>query len=119
MGELFFLHSSLPDATGPIPISLSYFPYLFCPAVMWRLACLFGSLRSLPAFSRCSIGGIPYANVFLMYLWEEDDLHVLLSAIFPLSPEHTFLKRNLVGKISVKLRYGNKCLGYVFMYLRP
>ena len=27
---------------------------------------------------RCSVGVVPHVDVFLMYLWEEGDLHILL-----------------------------------------
>ena len=66
-----FPHSQLPPrGTGPvwIPLSLSHFIYFYISlpySVMWRLSYHFGSL---PAFRRCSVGAVPHAEVFLVYL---------------------------------------------------
>ena len=56
-----------------IPLSVFFFFFLFLLpySVMWRLACLFEVWGFPPAFSRYSVGVVPHADVFLMYLWGE------------------------------------------------
>ena len=71
-----FLPSQLPpQGSDPIliPLSVFFFFFLFLLpySAMWRLACLFEVWGFQPAFSRYSIGVVPHADVFLMYLWEE------------------------------------------------
>ena len=70
-----------PQLTGALKSCIYLLPYL----VLRRLAILFGS--HLPVFGSCTIGVIPNAHEFLMYLWERCDLPVL----FLCHPSHVFL----------------------------
>ena len=49
---------------------LCYFFFLLPYPSTWGFSCLLGGLRSLPAFSGCSVGAVPRVDVFLLYLWE-------------------------------------------------
>ena len=54
-------------------------PFFFCPTqVRGEFLAFWEVWGLLPAFNRCSVGVVPHVDVFLMYLWEEGDLHVLL-----------------------------------------
>ena len=64
----------------------SVLSFSFCPTqVCGEFFAFWEVWGLLPAFSRCSVGVVPHIDVFLMYLWEEGDLHILLSAILKVS----------------------------------
>ena len=53
---------------SPNPLSLFFFPYLLPYLILRSLACLFGSLASLPAFRRCTVGVDLHTDELFMYL---------------------------------------------------
>ena len=68
--------------------------------ILWRLTCLFGGLwSSAIIFRRCSAGGVPHADVFLMHLWRDGErVDALVSFLFHLerTPHNMFrFLRNL------------------------
>ena len=68
----FHLQNSLPHGTSPGPeiLCLFFYPYLLPCLILWRLTCLFGNPQGLmPASRVCSVGVVPHADEFLMYLW--------------------------------------------------
>ena len=68
--KLFLLYSSLPEVQVPSLSFVSVFFFFLLPYPdTWGVSCLLGSLRSLLAFSSCSVGVVPHVDVFLMYLW--------------------------------------------------
>ena len=69
-----------PRGAGPVPILLSLFSlFSFAlPRYVGEFLAFWEVWGLLPAFSRCSVGVVPRVDVFLMYFWEEGDLHVLL-----------------------------------------
>ena len=49
---------------------VSVFSFFFCPTqVCGEFLAFWEVWGLLPAFSRCSVGGVPHVDVFLMYLW--------------------------------------------------
>ena len=76
--KLLLLHSSFPEQIPSLFFCLCCFFFLLPYPGTWGVSCLLGSLRSLPAFSRRSVGVVPHVDVFLMYLWGERYLHDLL-----------------------------------------
>ena len=49
---------------------VSVISFFFCPTqVRGEFLAFWEVGRFLPAFSRCSVGGVPHVDVFLMYLW--------------------------------------------------
>ena len=88
-----------PRCTGPTPISLSSFPYFFCPNLLCGDELAFLEVWGLlPAFSRCPMEVITYANVYLMYLWGRRWSPCLTSLSSSLCLLNTLFKRNLVSK---------------------
>ena len=75
--KLFLLHSSLLEVQ--VPSLFFCLCFFFFPTQVHGDFLAFWEVSGLlPAFSRCSVGVVPHVDVFLMYLWEEGDLHVLL-----------------------------------------
>ena len=57
----------------------SVFSFFFCPTqVRGEFLAFWEVWGLLPAFSRCSLGGVPHVDVFFMYLWGGRWSHVLL-----------------------------------------
>ena len=69
MQRHFLLHGSLPGVKVPVLKSfVPFFFYLLPYLILRRLACLFGTLDNVLLFRRCSVGIVPWADVFLT-LW--------------------------------------------------
>ena len=64
----FLLHSSLPEVQ--VPSLFFCLCFFFCPTqVCGEFLAFWEVWDLLPAFSKCSVGVVPHADVFLMYLW--------------------------------------------------
>ena len=75
--ETFPFSQLPPRGAGPFPIPFCLF--FFCPAQLHGDFLALLEVWSLPpAFSRRSVRVIPHVDVFLMYLWGEGELYVLL-----------------------------------------
>ena len=67
--KLFLLHSSLPEVQVPSLFFCLCFFFFFYPTLVHGEFLAFWEVWGLlPAFSRCSVGVVPHADVFLMYL---------------------------------------------------
>ena len=67
---------SYPGSSLSLSLSFSFF---FYPTQLCEdFLALLEIWSLLPAFSRCSVRVVPHVDVFLMYLWGEGELHILL-----------------------------------------
>ena len=70
---------SNPRGMGPIPLPLFFFSPFFCPTWSSRIFFVLSSVQGLQlTFSWCSVRTFPSVDVFLMHLWREMKLDVLL-----------------------------------------
>ena len=64
----FSSFTTLIPNTGPFQIlCLFFFLYLLPYLILWRLACLFGSLWSSASIQKCSVGGALHADIFFRH----------------------------------------------------
>ena len=85
------LVSCISTPSRPSPFFLLLFPYCF----MWRLSCLFGSLRSSDSIQQVFCRSYSTCSCIFDVLGEENDPHVLLLCYLEDSPSSVLCSRTL------------------------
>ena len=86
------LVSFISTPSRPSPFFLLLFPYCF----MWRLSCLFGSLRSSDSIQQVFCRSYSTCSCIFDVLGEENDPHVLLLCYLQLFPSSIYKPHFLI-----------------------